>query len=209
MRPPPSREARRTGPGLAARASVVLRALAVAACAGWGAGAGATSQVSAPAKASPQTVRPECIVAAARHHRVNPQVLAALAWQESRYVADAVGRNTDGSIDFGAFQINSVHLPELRRQGIDERHLFDPCLSAYVAAWHYARQVRDLGHSWAAIGAYHSRTPARQRWYANQIATVLMRWGVVPAGPLPYAPATTLAPGQTSRAAGAGGKPPS
>ena len=154
-------------------------------------------------------VRSDCIAAAARHHQVNEQVLTALAWHESRFAADAVGRNTDGSVDLGAFQINSVHLDELRRHGIDERHLLDPCLSAYVAAWHYARQVKDWGNTWAAVGAYHSRTPARQRWYANQIAAVLMRWGVLPAGPLPYVPATTLAPGRTSRAAGAAATPPS
>lgn len=165
----------------------------LAACAAVVAWLPAAAAAAAPAA---PLVRGDCIAAAARHHRVNPKVLAALAWQESRFAADAVARNADGSTDFGAFQINSIHLPELRQHGIDQRHLFDPCLSAYVAAWHYARQVRDLGNTWAAVGAYHSRTPERQRWYANQIAGVLMRWAVLPPGPLPYPTAGTLAPGQ-------------
>lgn len=139
-------------------------------------------------------VDPECIAAAARHHRVPVPVLQAIAWHESRGDAAAVGRNTDGSIDIGAFQVNSIHLPELAQHGIDARHLADPCLGAYVAAWHLARQMKALGPTWAAVGAYHSRTPARQRWYANRIAELLMSWRVVPPGPLPYPEATTLAP---------------
>jgi len=127
------------------------------------------ARANVPPRYVAEVVRPECIAAAARHHRVNEHVLAALAWHESRYNAAAVGRNTDGSVDIGAFQINSVHLPQLRRHGVDERHLFDPCLSAYVAAWHYARQVRDLGYSWEAVGAYNARTPAKRQAYVRRI----------------------------------------
>jgi hypothetical protein len=47
------------------------------------------------------------------------------------------------------------------------------------------------------VGAYHSNTPARAAWYANAIASVLMRWRVVPAGPLPYPASATLAPRQS------------
>ena len=144
--------------------------------------------------AAAQRLQAECVQAAASHHGVNEQVLRAVAWQESRWRADAVGRNTDGSSDLGAFQINSVHLQELRRHGIGTQQLLDPCLSAYVGAWHLSRQMRSLGNNWAAIGAYHSRTPARQRWYANQIAGILMQWRAIPAGALPYEAANTLAP---------------
>jgi soluble lytic murein transglycosylase-like protein len=148
-----------------------------------------------PVLAQARALQPDCVDAAARHHGVNARVLQAVAWHESRWRADAVAHNANGTTDHGAFQINSVHLPELQQQGIGTRELMDPCLSAYVGAWHLARQMRSLGNNWAAVGAYHSRTPARQRWYANQIAGVLMQWRVIPVGPLPYRSADTLPPG--------------
>ena len=121
-------------------------------------------------------------------------MLRAIGWQESRLQPAAVGRNADGSVDLGAFQINSIHLSDLGRFGIDRAALADGCVSADVAAWHYRRQVDLHGNSWQAVGAYHSRTPARAAWYANRIATILMRWRVMPPGELPFPAERTLAP---------------
>ncbi len=138
----------------------------------------------------------DCIDQAALRHGVNGQVLRAIGWHESRLKPQALARNVNGTWDIGAFQINSQHLSELARHGIDSRALGDGCTSAFVAAWHYARQVRRHGNTWRAVGAYHSNTPARSAWYANAIATVLMAWKVLPAGPLPYDSAVTLSPRQ-------------
>lgn len=140
--------------------------------------------------------RADCIDDAAAHHRVNAYVLRAIGWQESRLQPAAVGHNRNGSIDVGAFQINSIHLPELARHGIARVALADGCVSADVAAWHYRRQVDLQGDSWQAVGAYHSRTTARAAWYANQIAAILMRWNVMPRGALPFPTAGTPAPGR-------------
>lgn len=138
----------------------------------------------------------DCIDDAATHHRVNAYVLRAIGWQESRLQPRAVVHNGNGSIDVGAFQINSIHLPELARHGIARAALTDGCVSADVAAWHYRRQIDLQGDSWQAVGAYHSRTAARAAWYANQIATILMRWNVMPRGALPFPADGTLAPGR-------------
>ena len=129
----------------------------------------------------------DCIDDAAARHQVNAYVLRAIGWQESRLQPAAIGRNANGSVDLGAFQINSVHLPELRRYGLDRAALADGCVSAEVAAWHYRRQVDLQGDSWQAVGAYHSHTAARAAWYSNQIAAILMRWHVMPPGGLPFA----------------------
>jgi soluble lytic murein transglycosylase-like protein len=122
--------------------------------------------------------RADCIDDAAAWHQVNAQVLRAIGWQESRLNPSAIGRNANGSTDFGAFQINSAHLPELARFGVTAQSLADGCVSAYVAAWHYRRQVDRFGNTWAAVGAYHSRTPALAASYAARIASVLQTWGV-------------------------------
>jgi Transglycosylase SLT domain len=128
----------------------------------------------------------DCIADAASRHQVNAEVLRAIGWQESRLQPRALGRNANGSIDVGAFQINSVHLSELGRYGIGASALADGCVSAEVAAWHYRRQVDRDGDGWQAVGAYHSRHPVLAARYANQIAAILMRWQVMPAGGLPF-----------------------
>ena len=139
----------------------------------------------------------DCIADAAARHQVNAEVLRAIGWQESRLQPAALGRNTNGSIDVGAFQINSVHLAELGRYGIGASALADGCISAEVAAWYYRRQVDRDGDSWLAVGSYHSRNPARAAWYANRIASILMRWRVMPAAGLPFPAERTLGPGRS------------
>jgi soluble lytic murein transglycosylase-like protein len=130
--------------------------------------------------------RADCIDDAALRHQVNPLVLRAIGWQESRLRPDAVGRNANGTFDLGAFQINSTHLPVLARHGIAATALADGCVCAEVAAWHYRRQVERLGNTWQAVGAYHSATPALAAAYANRIATILIRWRVLPPASLPF-----------------------
>lgn len=131
-------------------------------------------------------VRADCIDDAAARHQVNAVVLRAIGWQESRLRPDAIGHNANGSVDLGAFQINSVHLPTLARYGIAPEALIDGCVSAEVAAWHYRRQVDRLGNTWAAVGAYHSATPGHAARYANRIAAILTRWQAMPPAPLPF-----------------------
>jgi lysozyme-related protein Hpa2 len=138
--------------------------------------------------------RADCIADAAARHGVNGDVLRAIGWQESRLQAAALGHNANGTIDIGAFQVNSIHLRELARYGIDRAALHDGCVSAEVAAWHYRRQVDRLGDTWSAVGAYHSVTPFRAAGYANRIAAILMAWGVMSPGPLPFAANDARAP---------------
>jgi hypothetical protein len=140
-------------------------------------------------------VRADCIEDAAAHHQVNATILRAIGWHESHLNPAAVGRNANGSVDIGAFQINSAHLPDLLHYGVTARLLADGCISAYVAAWHYRRQIDRLGNTWSAVGAYHSRTPARSAWYANRIAAIVMAWGAMPTAVLPYPPNATFEPG--------------
>jgi lysozyme-related protein Hpa2 len=139
----------------------------------------------------------DCIHEAALHHGVNPHVLRAIGWHESRLRPHAIGHNQNGTVDIGAFQINSMHLGKLSKYGVNASSLKNGCVSAYVAAWHYKKQVYEYGNTWRAVGAYHSRTPARSAWYANAIAKVLIQWHVLPSGALPYARSKTLAPGQS------------
>jgi lysozyme-related protein Hpa2 len=122
------------------------------------------------------TAYADCFEDAAAYQHLNANVLRALAWQESRNQPNSLRHNTNGSIDYGVMQINSVHLPELSRYGIDRTTLLDPCKSVYIAAWHLRRQVLKYGETWKAVGAYHSETPVLRDQYATQVRHILERW---------------------------------
>ncbi len=123
--------------------------------------------------AASQSALADCFDDAATYHHVNADVLRAIAWQESHNRPDARRTNTNGSVDYGLMQINSVHLETLARFGIGTDDLMVPCKSVYIAAWHLQRQMAKYGNTWAAIGAYHSATPALRDAYAAKIATRL------------------------------------
>lgn len=139
----------------------------------------ATLALCAPLHAASPEVIVNCIDKAAVHHGVNNFILRAIAWQESRGNPRAFNKNENGSHDIGMMQINTVHQKELEKYGIRMDHLYDPCVAAYVAAWHYKRQIERYGNTWDAVGAYHSHTPALRDKYARQIRSILTRWGVV------------------------------
>jgi len=146
-----------------------------------------------------------CVGQAAAFHRVNADILHAIILVESDGRPSVVNRNRNGTLDIGMAQINSIHLPELSRYGIQAEHLFDECVAAFVAAWHYGRQVRRLGNTWQAIGAYHSRTPQHNQRYQRLVFERLIRLGVLPdtrlATSTPRAHSNSSTPAATPRTA--------
>jgi soluble lytic murein transglycosylase-like protein len=111
-----------------------------------------------------------CIVAAAHYRHIDPALLKAIAIQESGLNLRAVNRNNaNGSVDHGPFQINSGWLPKLKKHGITVAQLYDPCISAYVAAWILADSINRHGATWRAVGAYNSPTEANRKAYATLI----------------------------------------
>ncbi|WP_434626708.1 type III secretion system invasion protein IagB [Chromobacterium sp. CV08] len=120
------------------------------------------------------SARADCWDRAGAAFNIEPDLLYAIAQQESGLRPDAVGRNRDGSRDLGLMQINSVHLPRLRALGIDEKRLLgDACLSVMVGASILADMMKRYGYSWEAVGAYNAgpapgRRQLRMR-YARQV----------------------------------------
>lgn len=129
----------------------------------------------------PLTNATQCVVKAAERHSVNPWVLKAILKVESNFKPSAVTRNTNGTVDLGMAQINSIHLKELSKFGIAEGDLLNPCVSTYVAAWHLAKQHRRHGNTWFAVGAYHSATPCFNTRYVGLVWNTLIDWNVVQA----------------------------
>ena len=139
-----------------------------------GAGVAAQAQVYSSI-APPQAVQsPErCIPAAAQHHRIDPRLLRAVLKVESDLRPWAFGRNANGTVDMGMAQINSIHLPELARHGIQSQHLFDPCVASYVAALLLRKNIDRHGLTWHGVAAYHSLTPEHNQRYQGLLMKAL------------------------------------
>lgn len=101
----------------------------------------------------------QCIVPAANFHGLNPWLLRAVLRVESSLKPHAIGRNKNGTFDIGIGQINSMHLPELRKFGIEPGHLADACVGTYVSGWFLKKAIFERGYTWEGVASYHSRTP--------------------------------------------------
>ncbi|WP_230411603.1 lytic transglycosylase domain-containing protein [Collimonas humicola] len=110
-----------------------------------------------------------CWQQVAEKYDINPYLLYAIAKTESSLNPAAINRNKNGSYDIGLMQINSSWFPLLRKYGVDEKKLLDPCVSIEVGAWILAQNMRRLGNSWDAVGAYNSSNPAYRLRYALKV----------------------------------------
>ena len=117
---------------------------------------------SSPAAAS-------CWNEAAERYHVHPHLLYAIAKTESGLKPHAINRNKNGSYDVGLMQINSLWFPTLRKHGIEEKDLWDACTSIHVGAWILAQNIRRMGNSWEAVGAYNARNPEIRLRYAQKV----------------------------------------
>jgi soluble lytic murein transglycosylase-like protein len=97
-----------------------------------------------------------CFDEAEKVFQVPKHLLIAIAKVESGFNPHAVHVNPDGTEDIGTMQINSRHLPKLRRYGISRADLFDSCVNIKVGAWVLAGQIERYGKTWRAVGAYNA-----------------------------------------------------
>jgi len=94
--------------------------------------------------------------AAALYH-LDPDLLRAITWVESRGVPGAIGPLLpDGHRAWGVAQINDVHLPELVSYGVTQRDLLNPCVNLKLSAWVLANCIQAKGATWAAVGCYNT-----------------------------------------------------
>jgi soluble lytic murein transglycosylase-like protein len=98
-----------------------------------------------------------CWENAGQEYGIDPLLLKAIAWKESRARSDALGPVLpDGNRALGLIQINSIHLPILEIAGIHRDDLFDACVSQRVGAWLHADCIHRIGPTWKAVGCYYT-----------------------------------------------------
>lgn len=105
----------------------------------------------------------------AAKYGLDPVLLYSIALVESKANPGAVATNKNKSIDHGAMQINSVHLPALARYGIQRGDLFDPCVNVDVGAWILRQCFDRWGVTWDGVGCYNSSAQPHRRNYAEKV----------------------------------------
>jgi len=94
---------------------------------------------------------------AGAYHEIDPRLLWSVAKIESDHNPLAVNKNSNGTIDIGIMQINSVHLAELAQFGVTKESLFDPKVNIYIGAWILKKCVNKHGYTKNAITCYNGR----------------------------------------------------
>ncbi|MFV8762056.1 transglycosylase SLT domain-containing protein [Yersinia enterocolitica] len=118
----------------------------------------------------------DCFELAGRDYKIDPDLLRAISWHESKGNIYAIGRSPDNSLDIGLMQINTQHEPELKKYGIKRYHLInDPCMNIYTGAYYLTIAFRKWGVNWDAVGAYNAgfakneEQTKRRKNYARKI----------------------------------------
>lgn len=96
---------------------------------------------------------------------IEPTLLKRIATIESSLNPRAINQNSNGTVDIGLMQINSMHLRRLSRIGVTRQSLFDPEVNVYVAALLLSSHIRKRGYNLDSIGRYHSANPIhKSKW---------------------------------------------
>jgi hypothetical protein len=101
---------------------------------------------------------------------IEPSLLARIATIESSMNPNALGKNTNGTVDIGLMQINSMHLKRLSKIGVTAQSLKDPEVNIYVAALLLSSHIKRRGYNLQAIGCYHSGNAVYKNQWLKRLA---------------------------------------
>lgn len=115
------------------------------------------------------------IYQAARQHDVDAQDLIRVAFVESRFKTYAKRVNSNNTIDYGMFQINSVHwTTTCKAFDVFTLEGNANCAATILSKLKKRHGAKDK--NW--IGRYHSRTPAKKKLYAKLLSKLNLNVGI-------------------------------
>jgi len=110
---------------------------------------------------------PVCVVAAARDYSLPLRALLSIQLTEGGRPG-TLSKNTNGSVDHGPFQINTIWARRLAHDfGVTPAMLTnDLCWSARAGAYILRHEInRANGDFWEGVGHYHSHTEKLKQAY--------------------------------------------
>ena len=94
---------------------------------------------------------------AGKLYNIDPRILWAIAKHESRLNPEAKNINSNGTVDIGIMQINTIHLKELKKYNIGIKELYDPKTNIFVGAWVLSNCIKRYGSNRNALTCYNGR----------------------------------------------------
>lgn len=132
---------------------------------------------------APAALIAQCTEHASRHFRVPGSVVLAIIEVEGGRVG-TVSKNSDDTYDLGIMQINTIHLPEIRKRfGVGWRELaYKPCLNIGIGTWILSQRLSEVDDFWRGVGNYHSKTPKHHNVYLTKVIKayrkIRQRWAL-------------------------------
>ncbi len=125
-----------------------------------------TSLMAYSSDLTPQRV--QLIYKVAKQANIDPNDLIRIAYVESRFKVNAVRANSNGTIDYGMFQINSVHW-DTTCKGINVME-FKGNVRCAAKLIQQAQLHSHNDKHW--IGRYHSKTHSKKIFYSNLLQNI-------------------------------------
>lgn len=123
-----------------------------------------------PYAASPEVID-FCVQTAARHFKINPEVIHALLRVEGGKIG-TISRNKNGSYDLGPMQLNTIHLPDIKEHfpQVTWRDIaYKPCVNIGMGTWILYNRLQETPNFWKGVGNYHSKTDKHRRTYLKKV----------------------------------------
>ena len=98
-----------------------------------------------------------CFELAGQTYGISPQLIKAIACQESAFDSNAIHRNSNGSFDYGVMQINSWWFSTLGKKRWQA--LSDPCFNVMVGTCILRDCIDRYGYTWDCLSCYRSGKP--------------------------------------------------
>lgn len=123
-----------------------------------------------PVKPSDKVIN-TCVNAASRHFSIHPAVIKSIIAVEGGKIG-TMSRNSNGTYDMGIMQINTIHLPDIKRKfpSIGWREVaYKPCVNIGIGSWILSQRMKETSNYWKGVGNYHSKTPKFRKIYLKKI----------------------------------------
>lgn len=111
------------------------------------------------------------IYKAAKRFNLDAQALIKIAYLESSFREDATRVNPNGTVDYGMFQVNSVHWTTTCK----DYNVFTTYGNTYCAAKLLWLASKHSSHDPHWTGRYHSKTPSLKAAYADKLASIELK----------------------------------
>lgn len=115
----------------------------------------------------------KAIYQAAKRFDVDAQALLKIAFVESSFHENAQRVNSNGTIDYGMFQVNSIHWTTTCK-GFDVFTLKGNALCA-AKLIKLASKHAEIDADW--LGRYHSKTPSKKHMYVKKLNSLQVAMG--------------------------------